>query len=256
MTLYLSGKIGEQFQVWALEEAHVGVGRSSKNAIHLPDGTVSKDHAEITRKGDQVFLRDLGSRNSTRVNGVEAREAIALKPGDRVEIGHLMFRVTAEHPHQPTILSQSTGISSKLKIRAEQILERKVVPAAEAANIVHLLAEAGRLLILPRPLKETCDEILKFVERAVPASRLILMLREEANEEPVQIAARYRGGSATEPLVLSRAIAQMVLGENTSVLTTDASADPRFNQALSIVSQAVHSEIGRASCRERVYVLV
>src|SRR5437762_8604909 len=85
--LYLSGTVGDRFQVWPLEAPLTGLGRSSRNAVQLVDATVSKDHAEIVRTGDKWQIRDLGSRNGTRVNGAEAREPVTLSPGDRIEIG-------------------------------------------------------------------------------------------------------------------------------------------------------------------------
>ena len=241
MTLYLSGTVGDRFCVWPLEGANVGVGRSSKNAIQVVDGTISKEHAEIALRGDRWYLRDLGSRNGSRVNGVEAHEPVALRAGDHVEFGQVALRVTADHPNPPTRFSTSSGISSALRIRADQMLEHRTPTGTDAGHLVHLLAEAGRLLVLPRPLKETCDEILLLVEKAVPASRLILLLKQDSSDEPVQIAARTRGVSATEPLVLSRAVMDTVLKECTSVLITDATVDPRFQQRHSIVSQAIHS---------------
>lgn len=242
MPLYLSGNVGDRFTVWELTEPVTGIGRSSKHAIQIVDATVSKDHAEIAHAADRWTLNDLDSRNGTRVNGAEIHEPTPIQAGDRIEIGHVPLRLTAEHPHQPTRLSDSTGLRSSLKLNAQQLIIGQQAPTARTgAQLVHILADAGRLLVLPRPLKETCDEILKIIEKAVPASRLILLLREQEGSEPVQIAARYMGGSTRAPLVLSRAILRTVLEENTSVITTDASADPRFMGQQSIVAQAVHS---------------
>ena len=53
--------------------------------------------------------------------------------------------------------------------------------AMDIAKVTHhVLIEAGRVLVLPRPLQETCEEVLRFVEKAIPANRLILLLRENA----------------------------------------------------------------------------
>jgi sigma-B regulation protein RsbU (phosphoserine phosphatase) len=241
MTLFISGTIADKPQSWPLDQPAFTIGRSSRNSIHIPDGTVSKDHAEIVRRGDRNFIRDLGSRNGTRVNGVEAREAIALTAGDRLEIGHIQLRVTEGPPQLEVTLSDATVIGSSKKIRVEQVLERRSRTAEGSAHIIHLLAEAGKLLVLPRPLKETCDELLQFVEKAVPASRYVVLMRPAPDAEPVQVAARLRGGRASQPLALSRAIMKTVMDECTSVMTSDAALDPRFQGRESIVAQSVHS---------------
>ncbi len=239
-TLYLSGTVAERSAVWPLDQPSVRMGRSSKNAIHLPDGTVSKEHAEVERRGGRYYVRDLGSRNGTRVNGVEAREPLEIKSGDRLEVGHVALRVTDQDPGQVVQFSDGTILSSSLRMRADQILQRRSQGTA-SDQMVHLLADAGRLLVLPRPLKETCEELLQFVERAVPASRYVILLQQQVGSEPVQIAARTRAGRANQPLGLSRSIMQTVLDECTSVLTGDAALDPRFRGQQSIVAQAVHS---------------
>ena len=240
MTLFLSGTVGDRFCVWELKEGAVTVGRSSKHVVQIVDATVSKDHAEIARTGEQWTLTDLGSRNGTRVNGALIERPTPFQAGDRIEIGHVPLRITAEHPHQPTRLSENSALRSSVRLKADQFIQQTNTQSNDA-RLVHLLASAGRLLVLPRPLKETCDEVLEIIEQAVTASRLILLLVPEGGGEPVQIAARYLGGSAREPLVLSKSIMRTVLDENTSVITTDAAADPRFMGQQSIVAQAVRS---------------
>ena len=80
MSLFLSGVVGDKPRTWPLEGPLLAVGRSSRHAIHIPDGTVSKDHAEITFRSGQYYVRDLGSRNGTRVNGRDAARSAATPP--------------------------------------------------------------------------------------------------------------------------------------------------------------------------------
>ncbi|MBI5835786.1 MAG: SpoIIE family protein phosphatase [Candidatus Eisenbacteria bacterium] len=241
MPLFLSANIAEKFQVWPLDGPVLGIGRSSRHAIHLADATVSKDHAEISRRGELYFVHDLGSRNGTRVNGVAAAEPLPLRDGDRLEIGQLVLRVSEGEPVQRVRFQESMALSTSVKLRVDGMLKGPPQETAATPQLVRLLAEAGRMLVLPRPLKETCDQILEVIERAVPASRHVLLMREKPGTEPVQVAARWRGGRAGQPLALSTAILKAVLEECTSVLTEDASADPRFQGQQSIVSQSVHS---------------
>jgi len=241
--LYLSSAVSGRRQIWPLEGTIVEIGRSSKCAIQLADGTVSKVHSELSRAGDGWLLRDLGSRNGTRLNGQQVSEPKAIKPGDKLEVGQVILDVTTEADPTPTIYSDAFDLASSLRIPAAQILSPGVSPATGpgAADIVHLMAEVGQLLILPRPLPETCDLILAIAERAVSATRLVLLLRDRPGADPVQMAARIKGGSATEPLALSRTIMEMVLTENTAVVTKDAALDPRFKSQQSIVLQGIHS---------------
>jgi serine phosphatase RsbU (regulator of sigma subunit) len=241
MTLHLSGSPGGQFVVWPLDRPRIAVGRSSRNEIQLGDFTVSKEHAEITVEGGSVRIRDLGSRNGTRVNGRDAREPLPLAPGDQVEIGHVALAVSAERPQQPLALDERAVAGSSHRIRLDQVLERRALGTAGGHKLVQLLAQAGQLLVLPRPLKETCDQILEIIAQAVPASRYVVLLREDPEVPPVQVAARMRAGATEKPLMLSRAILRAVLDECSSVLTADAAEDQRFRAQESIVAHAVHS---------------
>lgn len=241
MALFLSGVVGEKRCVWPLEGPVLGIGRSSRNAIHIPDGTISKDHAEVTLRAGQYYVRDLGSRNGTRVNGREAAEPTLMEAGDQVEIGHVLLLVTGEEARPRLKLNEQSVLGTTLRLKAEGILDQRVKTGKDQSGLVHILADAGQLLVMPRPLKETCDELLQFVEKAVPASRYIVLLDQGPDTEPLQIAARTRGGRADRPLALSRSIMRTVLTECTSVLTRDTAADPRFQAQHSIVAQSVVS---------------
>src|SRR5579872_249790 len=45
------------------------IGRSPSAAIRLADLTVSRLHARVERRDDNVYVEDLGSRNGTLLNG-------------------------------------------------------------------------------------------------------------------------------------------------------------------------------------------
>jgi serine phosphatase RsbU (regulator of sigma subunit)/pSer/pThr/pTyr-binding forkhead associated (FHA) protein len=241
VSLFLSGHVADRQTVWELDQPVTRLGRSSRATLQVADPTVSKEHAEIVRRGEHWFVRDLGSRNGTRVNGVEAREPLRVAPGDLLEIGHVSLRVTAEPPPPPLRLNEHTVVGSSLHIRVDDVLAQPMRSKQDPATLVHLLAEAGRLLVLPRPLRETCDAVLEFVERAVPASRYVLLLRPQLDADPVQLAARTGGGRADQPLALSRTIMKTVMDDRVSVLTGNAATDRRFAGQMSIVQQAVHS---------------
>jgi hypothetical protein len=81
--------------VLALPEADVRVtlGRSRDCDCVLAEPSVSRRHAELRREGGRWLLRDLGSRNGTRVNGVRLLDEAEVCPGDRVSFGDARFRL-------------------------------------------------------------------------------------------------------------------------------------------------------------------
>ena len=82
------GMAGQSFQP---EEGSTLVGRSPECQIFLDDVTVSRRHAEITRKEDVFTIRDLGSLNGTYVNRKRI-ESTVLENDDEVQIGK--YRLT------------------------------------------------------------------------------------------------------------------------------------------------------------------
>lgn len=239
MTLQLTATLNGESRTWAIETSPTRIGRSSSNTIQLLDGTVSKEHAEITRDGERWLIRDLGSRNGTRVNGEDANQPRPIKSGDWIEVGHVGMRAGLDALATQWVASETSG--SSVKIKVEDILQRPTAAGRDTGRLVRLLAEAGQMLVMPRPLRETCEEILTFVERALSSNRLVVLLRNPDGTSLDQIAARTRGASARDPLALSKTIVKVVLEENTAVITGDAMNDPRFAQAQSIVGQLIHS---------------
>jgi FHA domain/Domain of unknown function (DUF1707) len=81
--------------VLALPEAEgtVTLGRSRDCDCVLAEPSVSRRHAELRRDGARWLLRDVGSRNGTRVNGVRLLDEAEVGPGDRVSFGDARFRL-------------------------------------------------------------------------------------------------------------------------------------------------------------------
>ncbi len=70
------------------------VGRSRNCALHVPESTVSRQHAKIlVAPGGQVTVQDLGSSNGTFVNGEKVEGQRAVANGDRVIVGEAEMTV-------------------------------------------------------------------------------------------------------------------------------------------------------------------
>ncbi|MGK2965852.1 MAG: FHA domain-containing protein [Tepidiformaceae bacterium] len=83
---------GDEFVI----AGEMSIGRDPRNAIVIPDPSISSLHATITRAGSSWRLVDHGSTNGSTVGRrpVDAR-GVALRLGDEVVLGGVRFRFEA-----------------------------------------------------------------------------------------------------------------------------------------------------------------
>jgi hypothetical protein len=78
-----------------LHEGHYVLGRHLENDIVLNDTNVSRKHSEFVCAADEVVVRDLGSTNGTKVNGVLITGEQLLQHGDVINFGTAQVRFEA-----------------------------------------------------------------------------------------------------------------------------------------------------------------
>jgi CRP-like cAMP-binding protein len=86
------GLAGEQ--VYHLQ-SRLTIGRAPESDIHLPDPSVSRQHALVFIEDEKAFLEDLGSRNGTYVNEERVKKVV-LANSDVVRIGNVSARFLME----------------------------------------------------------------------------------------------------------------------------------------------------------------
>jgi DNA-binding winged helix-turn-helix (wHTH) protein len=111
---------GNCWLIW--EHGHVAladgenlIGRDRDVTVWLDSTTVSRHHARISVRPEQVTIEDLGSKNGTYVRGERITSAIPLTDGDQIAVGSvvLTFRGLACTPSTETV------------VRSEPVAERE-----------------------------------------------------------------------------------------------------------------------------------
>jgi hypothetical protein len=103
-------------------QARVFAGRDPASCqLAFVDPTLSRRHAEIFVEQGQCFIRDLGSANGTWVDGTHLEhEAVAIRPGQQVWLGHVPLGVTWEADGSATVMAQEVPADLKALIAQKQ----------------------------------------------------------------------------------------------------------------------------------------
>jgi len=92
---------GEQKR-FELGRQPITIGRGAETDVLIADKLASRIHCEIFYKDGSHFIRDCDSRNGTFVND-SAIEVCRIKPGDRIQVGDMIFEVEAS-PRKGTVM--------------------------------------------------------------------------------------------------------------------------------------------------------
>ncbi len=141
----------EEGTTYPLVEGETILGRGGDDlGIPLTDTSVSRRHARIQLKDDKFTIRDLGSRNETRVNGrkLGTGEEKTLEHGDEIRAGIYVFRLALKpldpepevflepSPKEQLPISQSTTVSDE----EPEITHRELNPVSEPELEIPVLA--------------------------------------------------------------------------------------------------------------------
>ena len=69
------------------------LGRAEGCAIPITDTFASQLHARVFKRGNEVFVEDLGSTNGTFVNRKRIGGPVSLRPKDRIQIGDTVLEL-------------------------------------------------------------------------------------------------------------------------------------------------------------------
>lgn len=221
-----------------LSRIRTTIGRSARSDVCIPDAFASRLHAELRQEGDTYWLQDLGSANGTRYNGTAVSMPIPILSGGKIQIGEttLVFEDDKiQQNRNATLIADNTQAldptqTISLSPRKNQTSEILDSQHSTRNDLLGLISKVGVTLLSSTGLDGTLSEITNLVFEAVPAERVVIMLKDENEAEDMKIAvARERGNDEQpEEVRISRTVMEEVMVNGKSVLTSDAQHDPKF----------------------------
>ncbi len=209
----------------------VRIGRARESQIHVPDGHISKLHAELRREGETWVVVDLGSRAGVLVNGtkVERRE---LRDGDIVELGaaspvRLTFRNEVEKRAMTSSLSSVVADSGQGGM-------------ARLARFFEFSHKLGGGFALEEVLQDVVDLAIEVTK----AERGLLILRRDDDTLETKVA-RASGARPLPPegLRISETLVRKALADGKPSIATDLNRDADLALAASIVSLELRAAV-------------
>ncbi len=207
------------------------IGRSVLNALQLDLPFVSNFHAVVERRGEQFFLRDLGSKNPVMVNGqpLTPHQAVDLAAiGHSFDIGPIQFRFTPvpvvrvlidNHTNVMMASSDSAGGQAWQTMIAEPTLPSGTGrPPRDPAQValqglrqLALLYQAGTLddaekvLRFLNKIKQTLDLFFAVV---IPLREGTRMFQKQLNvRQPLSVSAITE---AKSPIQIATAVLHVI----------------------------------------------
>lgn len=95
LLVLVGGSQGTIKEDWPIINPEELLGRNLDCDIQFNDRSVSREHCKFNVNEGNLFVTDLGSTNSTKVNGsvIEPNMPTQLKDDDRIKVGNIVLRL-------------------------------------------------------------------------------------------------------------------------------------------------------------------
>jgi len=244
---------------YPLENSQYVMGRHPDCDIVLESGSVSRQHAKVSKNGTNFVLEDLKSRNGTFVNGRLINESTKLVEGDTIRICDIELNFHEEAESSLTASPSSDGsalgimivddgdqagssrsVTAKLDVRGSQYgLQLSASPEAKLSAILEIMKNLARAVALDEVLPKVLDTLFTIF---IQADRGFIVL----NDNEGQLKPKWfktRRPDQEEKVRVSKTVLREVMQSGEAIISLDAGSDTRFELSQSIADFRIRSMI-------------
>lgn len=186
------------------------IGRHQQADIVLQAAHVSRRHAGLSLRDQQLWLEDLGSSNGTQVNGQPVTAPVQLQVGDVISLQDLQFEVQQETAAAPAVQSASDPLTHTDVYRPADDMPT----LAARGQDVQLTPEGmPQQIAVPRPAPLPADAEVKHIsaeprqQPLPPPQGDVPSMHTPARQEDMPPAARSSHGGLMSLVVIAVLIA-------------------------------------------------
>ncbi len=246
-------------QTWESSDL-LRIGRLEALEVALDDPSVSRQHAEIHATEEGWKVRDLGSTNGTRLNGVRLGNGMwPLRPRDLLQFGEVTLAVEVLINPETTATAEESSYADNLLVtatargglnesltalaqdcpRGMQAREPLLALLRASHNLVHIEKEEDLLSSILQEAVTVLDAQRGAIVLAQGEGTLVLRALMTGRNEPRAVISG-RGDVATR-FPYSHSLAQRCVSRGESILCQRAEEDPELAAAKSIAEGSMAS---------------
>jgi two-component system response regulator HydG len=251
---------GRQFRLTAGQITTIG--RAPTNRIAVPDEICSRNHCEVFQAGGRWMVRDLGSRNGTRVQGQFIDSDCPLQPGQMIQLGStvLWFTNDPSQPVEPLTprdpLDADTATELAVEDHQPEILHRTRqtrFQSAEAHTRDRMSRDLARLYKLAMEMGTATDighlaeKVLDGLLAGTTADIGAVLMSSRADHGPptpqqLQVVV-YKSRIKGPYQRVSDSLSKLALTERDAILARDVHGDARLSSQDSVHEISAQSVI-------------
>ncbi len=225
-----------------LEEKVVLVGRGPDNHIRLNDRSVSRSHLKILRRGESIFIVDLGSHNGTWIDGkaVPPNTETPVSPGRHISLGNVLVTIGRVYEEEGLISRYMIDLADgDLDTELFRLLKDRRITDREHLEAVH---EISTILMQSLDLRELLDQLAKYLFSALRSvdTMAILMVDSESGELH-ELASRSKFPEGDVRAEYSLTVARRTVEEMKAVIMADTELEEEENVSESMEFKKIKS---------------
>ena len=265
MAILTSASDSVKKQTFRLQEGSVTIGRHPGCDLHINDGSVSRKHATVDFRDDAYYVEDLDSRNGTFLNDAKIDGPAKLYDGAQVKICDVVFtflvsdgpKTRAPQPTGPVVMAGTSGQSFLQTIVLQDLppleADAHVAQIEQSSHHSHrhkhvsaehklrTLIKVAQVLSESLERDEVLSRILDFLfEHFEEADRGFIILKT-SDGTLLPLGCKTRRPQDEEQIRISKTIVNQVMETRCPVISSDASADDRFDLSQSVMDFQIRS---------------
>ena len=242
-----------------LEGDTVTIGRAPDVAARLKDKSVSRNHAEIIRRGNKYLVKDLKSKNGTFIDGmrITAETPYEIKEGVPIAVGKTFFSLGKAYPEDVLDLLDSIDLFKELNGEEDIVIKDRPMTAQKNMELIY---KVSNVLMQSLNIKEVMEKMLNYVlELLKRVDRGVIILIDKKTGEISEVISIIKGSDKDGVTAFSRSIVDRVLREGKPVTMLDTADEEAVNLSESMKLMKVRSVmcvplISRSKIRGVIYV--